>query len=122
MKLSWKDRLSQADRRENENWLDELTLSSFLMSVGMLARQSYPEWLLHRLKEVYSIPDGYSLPGMLTYAKDLYDRDADWDWEDDPKGPLDYENGFELLYQLLIEPFYLTGLADQPEISRRKPQ
>jgi len=115
MKLSWNDRLSQMDRRGNDVWLDELTLSSFLMSVGALARQSYPEWLLHRFKAIYDIPDDYSLMGMLMYAKGLYDRDVNWDWEDEPEGPENYDDGFDLLYQLLIEPFYLIGLADQPE-------
>jgi len=91
-----------------------MSLSSFLMSVGVMAKQPYPEWLLRRLKTVYSIPDGYSLLGMVVYAKQLYDRATNWDWEDDSKGPEDYEDGFELLYQLLIEPFYLIALADHP--------
>ncbi len=110
MKLSLQERLQACG--ETEEWLDKMSVSAFFLSAAELARQPYLVWVLDRLNAVYDTPDNYSLYGLLQYAKQLDDQDFDWDWEYEPEGPKRLGQGFELMYQILIEPYYLMALTD----------
>lgn len=110
MKLPWKEQLGRSAEPGGE--LDEETIASFYEGVCLLAGQTYPEWLLKRLKAAYRAPDDTPFFIMLQHAKKLMDRDVNWDWEGEETSPENYGSGFNLMYQLLIEPFYLIHLHE----------
>ncbi len=109
MELPLNERLSVCDTERE--WLDKMTVSSFFLSAADIAKQTYFEWVLDRLNAVYEIPDGYPLYSLLKYAKQLNDQDVEWGWEFEPQGPPNCGHGFELLYEILIETFYLMAFA-----------
>jgi len=120
VKLSLRERLQA--RGGTEEWLDKMSVSSFFLSAAELARQPYLAWVLDRISAVYDIPDSYSLYGLLQYAKQLDDEQWNWDWEDEPEGPKYLHEGFELLYQILIEPYYLMALTGHIQESNKSNQ
>lgn len=110
MNLPFDKRLAQRGGPQTFECLGEETISSFFESVSTLSGRAYPEWVLSRIKETYYIPNDPGFLGVLLTAQELCGQDENWDRRAAKGGPPDLGRGFELMYQLLIEPFYLINL------------
>lgn len=113
MNLPFDKRLAQKAPTQTFECLANETLASFFESVSALSERSYPKWMLNRIKEAYCMPNDPAFLGILLTAQEMCEQDDDWDQWAEREDPPDLGCGFELMYQLLIEPFYLINLHHQ---------
>ena len=96
------DRLRQMGRAEGgENRLPDDPVTYFALGAGLLAGTRYPEWLMKRLMELYHAPPGYPYRDLVGHADRMLRQEAT------------ERQGYELMYQLLIEPFYLMQKKEE---------
>lgn len=82
--------------------LAKLSGAAVLHGAAACAGAPYPGWLIERLIQQYSAPRDYPYVGFVSHAEKLIQSDH-------------REEGYELLYQLTIEPFQMMAEAEEKE-------
>lgn len=109
MKRAWSERISQAGRPAQAGWPEQGTLACFFEGVEQLTGQYYPRWRLQQLLEQYEITGEFTFSRMVRYAGECLERGKEM------LIPSDLETGYQLLYTLLAEPFYLMSQNQKEE-------